>query len=131
MSPVASWVPGGDKMLTLPGLPFCVPLHFSFCFSSLSFKKRHKNKAQIPCYFFHVNMSGMSGILGFTEKVITVNCNATILIAIGQNVGLEFIAKALKYSRFVHLPTSAQTRVRGGCTLFGHLFDLCACSGDL
>lgn len=42
---------------------------------------------------------------------ITADHNATVLIAIGLKVGLEFIAEALKHSRFVRQPTNTQRKV--------------------
>lgn len=73
----------------------------------------HEN--HVRSTLFSVKMNGMNGILTFTQTTITMNHNATVLIAIGQKVAKEFIAEALKHSRIVRQPTNTQRKVWRTC----------------
>lgn len=61
-------------------------------------------------------MNGMNGILTFAQTAITVDPNATVLIATGQKVIEEFVTEALKHSRFVRQPTSRQRSMENTCS---------------
>lgn len=69
---------------------------------------------------FSINMNGMNGTSSFTVT-ITVDQKATVLIAIGQDVGQEFITEVLKHSRFVRQPRSAQRRACAALSAFDDL----------
>lgn len=55
-----------------------------------------------------VIIDGMNGISTFTLTTITTDGSATVWTVTGWKVGLEFIAEALKHSRFVLQPTDQE-----------------------
>lgn len=68
-------------------------------------------------------MSGMNGISTFIPITITADHNATVLIAIGQKVGLEFSAEAVKHSRFLRQPRNTEKKCAEHVQLYLTLTD--------